>query len=415
VATTKQVDQVKSVGKGGITFANGQTAKAPSTNLPMNTPSSATSYDPNDPNNMNSGGPPAPNIAQSPTIAAPQGMVGSPPPQGSIGNTGTGWGSAQGAGYNWAAPPAPAAAPNSGNNFLSSLSDYLNQSGSTPSASDYLGAFQSSLAAARGNIQQQLAAAMGDIANNQASAQRQLATLPGSINQSFGQEGALVNNAANAIGTSQAANGIPANPTAGSNSKAGFGMNESNAAENVPEQLAMQNTKGADMANVPLLQQGIIQQGNTMRDAANMAALGDLSNLDVTGAQGALQAGTAAAQAQQAAQQQKNQFLENIFLNQMQNNAALKQQAATGNSALTAVAPGPYGTAGLTVGQVQSAHQSPDYANNISAIQSGAFSQRDYNRLQRSYPTLFNVLNTEYGNTPAWTKAKTASLSASGK
>jgi hypothetical protein len=310
---------------------------------------------------------------------------------------------------------APATAPSAGQNFLTSLSDYLNQSGTTPGASDYLGQFQSSLAAARGNIQQQLAAAMGDIANNQASATRQLGTLPGSINQSFGQEGGLVNNAAGAIAASQAANGISANPTAGSNSKAGFGMNESNAAENAPEQLAMQNTKNADLANVPLLQQGIVQQGNTMRDAANMAALGDLSNLDVTGAQGALQAGMAQAQAQQTAQDQKNQFLQNILLNQQQDNAALAQQAANGNSALTAVAPGVYGTAGLTVGQVQSAHQSPNYTNSIAALQNGSFSQTDYNRLQRSFPTLFTVLNTEFNNTPAWTKAKTASLSASGK
>lgn len=291
-----------------------------------------------------------------------------------------------------AAPPAP----------LSPLQQalMLSESGNNPDvASKYLGQFQQSLAQARGDIATQLAGALQDINQNKSYAQQALGQLPGGINSAYAQaRGSMnaaqadANAAGNAPGTGGSGNGHVAANMGGSSLNAYM----------APERAAINTEEAANQANVPLLGVGIDQAASQAAAAAQNGALGDYSQLAQQQAQLGSSQDIASEQIAAQQQQQQQAYLQNLGLAGVNNAATLRDIQAQGGA--SAAAGGVYANAGLTQAAVSAAHADPNYVNSVKAIQSGTFTQEDYNRLQATYPTLYQVLNSEFGANPAFSK-----------
>lgn len=271
-------------------------------------------------------------------------------------------------------PAAPAAAPNPMGGPVappSAMSAYGNAQ-----APNYQAAFQQALNHARGNINAQLGAALGDIANSQQQAGIALGQMPGMINSAFGQE---QGNEQSALAGLQ-----------GAMSKAGIGGGMNLSAMMAPEMSAEANTRGADMANVPLLQAGMTEAADRARTQADLAALNANSQLD----QGQMQydqnmAGNQQQQGYNAANAYQ-QYLYSRSLNDQQDKASAAGQAPTTGNAVN----------GLTSQQVDTIRQSPAYRNIANMIQSGGnlqnFLAGTFGDKVRGNQALQNVLMTDF-------------------
>jgi len=163
------------------------------------------------------------------------------------------------AGY--AGPPPNAA--------LKSYFDALNASKPQYAPMDmsgYSNAFQSALNTARGNIQQQLGTALGDIQQSQMHAQNALGQLPGQVNAAYAQTQGTTNNALAALTQAQ--------------QRAGNNPLMDASAFMAPEQAAIAGSQAAQLANQPLLNQGIEQMVANRRAQAQLAAQERFGQLD---------------------------------------------------------------------------------------------------------------------------------------
>lgn len=263
----------------------------------------------------------------------------------------------------------------------SALGQWLGQNGS-PNANQYLSAFQGALGAARGNIQQQLAAALGDIQSSQQAAGQALGTLPGQIDQAYGQANGTIDSS---LGSLEAAQ-----------KKSGVGSLMPVSAYMQPERAALTGSQAAAQANVPLLGMGIQQEAGRERAQANMAALGDQSQLDQIQAQGALQAATA-----NNGLSPQQQFAEQVFMQNLQGkqNISQIQAQAKANPPSSSYSPaaGAYGTNGLSSTDVQTAHTSPQYATYARMINEGSIkSVADLQKALPGSPGLWRTLAVDF-------------------
>lgn len=309
------------------------------------------------------------------TVAAPPGVNGIP--------AGTPLSPAGLAGPQGPPPAATTPAP-----ATNGLADYANsdlgRAMSTmygpSSMANYQGAFQGAINAARGNIADQLHGALSDIANSQAQA-----------GVALGQYAPMVNTAWKE-GQGEIANA----QTAGAGAFAKYGIDPGLAQANLaPEAIAMQGTHQSDLADQALLNTGISQQGAHERAMANLAANDRYGQLDQ--ANMGLQAQLA------AASMGNDQAMNMARFNQAASGVnalrdyTLQQKLGQTPAANNNQAAGMYQNTGLTQGQVDAAQASPDFANNVKAIQNQTLKQNDVYRLQQKYPQLYQVLLANYG------------------
>lgn len=264
----------------------------------------------------------------------------------------------------------------------------LAESGGNPDVSNqYMNQFQQSIAQARGDIGQQLAGALADINKNKGYAQQALGMLPAGINSAYGQAQNSMNNAESVVNSAMA----PGGPNGGGNVPANVGGG-SISAYLAPDQEAIKTEQAANLANVPLLGVGIQQAAGQEAASAQGQALADQGALAQSQAGDYANFANSALSAQQAAAAQKQSFLQSLGLAGVNNAASLADIQAQAATPSTALAGGQYANSALTAAQVAQAQADPNYAVNIKAIQAGTLTQRDINRLQAKYPTLYQTL-----------------------
>lgn len=206
--------------------------------------------------------------------------------------------------------------PDAGTQFVNALTAFAqhpqqasNMFGSNQQAMPMIGPsplYQQALAGARSGISQSYANAIADIQNNQRAAGQALGQLPGQVNASYDQALGTIGSADKAISGAQGAAGL------GGPAPAQIGVNGAAPSLNAYMQPVIAGIRGsqtADLANVPLLQTGIGQEGARETAIANQDRMNANTALDQTQMQDAAQQQLAqqAQQAQAALAQQQNQ------------------------------------------------------------------------------------------------------------
>lgn len=252
--------------------------------------------------------------------------------------------------------------------------------------SGYSAAFQGALNTARGNISQQLGTALADIQQSQQHAQNALGQLPGQVNAVYGQTQGTTNNALAQMAQAQRNSGMtPLMDT---------------AAFMAPEQAAIAGSHAAQLANQPLLQQGIEQQVANRRAQAQLAAQERMGALDMQQAQFQQQLAMMEAEnrmrfdaEQRAADRDYAGKLTDFALNKKMMDLEATEAAESD----------PLGDPVLGLGQkaTDAIRRTPEYARLTQLIQSGA----DLNQVLagtfgdrvRANPDLMNVIATDLG------------------
>lgn len=251
---------------------------------------------------------------------------------------------------------------------------------------DYTTQFQNALTQARGNINQQLMAAMGDIQNSQAAAGQALGTLPGAINQSYGQALGTMGNAENMIEAAQ--------------KKSGVGSLTPLQSYMQPVDAAIHGSEAAAQANVPLLQVAIQQQTAQQRAAAQMAAMGDMGGLNqqLMSFYGQ-QAGQEAAAKQQAEQAAANALQNYNYSKQLQDdpNRNFGPSSTAGTAQLTDKQGIPLGYTGNDVAKAKA---SPSFSRATQAIQA-AQAITDPKKSAQQQAQIWFEMQQVYKNQPA--------------
>jgi hypothetical protein len=253
---------------------------------------------------------------------------------------------------------------------------------------NYTDAFQGALNSARGNIAQQLQGALGDIQNSQANAEQALGQYAPMVNHAWQAAQGQINNAATA--------------GAGALAKYSVGPGAANA-DLAPEKIAMNLTHGNDLSDQALLNTGMQQQAQHERAMAQLAAQDRYGQVDQLQAQ--LQA-QAAQSAQNEAYTRANN-LQQFGLGLLNNAQQFKQQKELNSQAATTnsnPAPGAFGQAGFTQGQITTAMKSPQYGHFTSLISNAKAGTTEGNQLAgmilqatNGNPALQALLMNKYG------------------